>query len=162
MPQRSEWQQLLPAAEQVLQVLRAHFARYTPSANEAQTEEDWIRPVLRALGHTFEVQAALKTPDGIKKPDYIFYRDQAAQLAQKGHVLADDLPSRGGLAVGDAKHWDRSLDSTLKAKSSDPFSNKNPLFQIHFYMLHSGAEWGILTNGRLRSRRRSTTPCGPS
>jgi hypothetical protein len=31
--------------------------------------------VLRLLGHTFEIQTALRTADGVKKPDYIFYRD---------------------------------------------------------------------------------------
>ena len=49
--------------------------RYTPSANEAQTERDLVRPTLEALGHSFEVQAALKTPLGTKKPDYVFYRN---------------------------------------------------------------------------------------
>jgi len=52
------------------------------------------------------------------------------------------------LAIGDAKHWDRPLDINLKT-AGDPFSNKNPAYQIAFYIQHSGATWGILTNGRL-------------
>ena len=31
----------------------------------------------------------------------------------------------------------------------DPFNNKNPGYQISFYMQHTGLPWGILTNGRL-------------
>lgn len=50
------------------------FAAYKPNSNEAQTEEGLIKPVLAALGHSYEVQAALKTSDGTKKPDYVFYR----------------------------------------------------------------------------------------
>ncbi len=45
-----------------------------------------------------------------------------------------------------AKYWDRPLDASLKGR--DPFTNKNPGFQIS-YMQHAGTELGILTNGRL-------------
>jgi hypothetical protein len=56
-----------PSRAVIAPIVRA----YVPSDNEAQTEEDLIRPVLSALGHTFEVQPALRTPDGTKKPDYV-------------------------------------------------------------------------------------------
>ena len=54
------------------------FDSYAPSDDETQTEEDLVRPVLRLLGHDFEVQPALETPDGTKHPDYVFYRDAAS------------------------------------------------------------------------------------
>jgi len=38
---------------------------------------------------------------------------------------------------------------SLKRAGGDPFTNKNPSYQIAFYMQHSGLAWGILTNGRL-------------
>jgi hypothetical protein len=149
LPQRPDWQQLVAEAAPVLAQLRAIFASYTPSSIEAQTEDGWIKPVLAALGHTTEVQAALKTPDGTKRPDYVFYRDGAARVANSGKTLDDTLPTQGALAVGDAKAWDRPLDSGLKSKGGDPFSNKNPSFQIAFYIQHAGLPWGILTNGRI-------------
>ena len=105
--------------------------------------------MLRALGHTFEVQAALKTPDGTKKPDYVFYRDLAALNANKNRTLDESLLQGKAFAVGDAKYWDRPLDQNLKRANVDPFTNKNPAYQIAFYIQHSGVEWGILTNGRL-------------
>ncbi len=131
--------------------IAALFEVFAPSDNEAQTEDDWIKPVLKALGHVLEVQPALKTPDGTKKPDYVFYRDLAARDANKRKTLTDALPQQGGFAVGDAKYWDRPLDVTLKSKTKggDVFSNKNPDYQIYFYIQHSGVDWGILTNGRL-------------
>jgi hypothetical protein len=87
------WDSLRDEASQVMTQLQQLYARFTPNINnEAQTEDDWIKPVLRAMGHTFEVQAGLKTPDGAKRPDYFFYRDNAALVANKNKILdADDL-----------------------------------------------------------------------
>jgi hypothetical protein len=149
LPNRPAWRLLMAESQAALAAVDAIYHAYTPSANEAQTEHDLIRPVLRALGFDFEVQPALKTPDGAKRPDYAFYRDPAALHANKGRMLDDTLPQQGGFAVGDAKYWDRPLDITLRGKSADPFNNKNPSFQIAFYIQHTGVAWGLLTNGRL-------------
>jgi TaqI-like C-terminal specificity domain/Eco57I restriction-modification methylase/N-6 DNA Methylase len=149
LPQRQDWQELLAEAESVRQELATIVARYRPGDKEAQAEHNFIRPVLKALGHTFEVQASLATPDGTKQPDYIFYRDAEALNANKGKRLTDTLLQSGAFAVGDAKYWDCPLDTALRNKGGDPFTNKNPSYQIAFYMQHSGLLWGILTNGRL-------------
>ena len=148
LPQRPDWKLLADDARPLLDQLRTIYAAFTPSPNEAQTEDGLIKPVLAALGHAFEVQAALQTPDGTKKPDYVFYRDQAALVANKGKTLSESLLVPGAIAVGDAKAWERPLDVAIKT-SKDPFTNKNPSYQIDFYMRHSGLAWGILTNGRL-------------
>ncbi len=84
-----------------------------------------------------------------KQPDYIFYRDEEALNANKGKKLTDTILQQGAFAVGDAKYWDCPLDIAMKGRSSDPFTNKNPSYQIAFYIQHSGLAWGILTNGRL-------------
>src|SRR5919198_1332199 len=76
LPQRPEWKLLAHDARPVMQRLAQILSAFVPSQNEAQTEKDLVRPVLEALGHAFEVQASLKTPDGTKKPDYVFYRNQ--------------------------------------------------------------------------------------
>lgn len=150
LPARPEWQNLAEEARPVMENIARIFESYAPSTNEAQTERDLVRPVLDALGHgrTFEVQPALATPDGTKRPDYVFYRDEAALAANKNRTLDDTILRGRAFAVGDAKYWDRPLDVSLK-RGTDPFTNKNPSFQISFYMQHSGVDWGILTNGRL-------------
>jgi len=148
LPTRPEWGALAAEAAPVMARIAALFAAFSPSDNEAQTEQELVRPVLAALGHTFEVQPALRTPDGTKKPDYVLYRDRAAVDAAKNAVLDDTVAARGALAVADAKYWDRPLDVALTGKGGDPFTNKNPSYQISFYMLYSGLTWGILTNGR--------------
>ncbi|WP_129670827.1 Eco57I restriction-modification methylase domain-containing protein [Candidatus Chloroploca sp. Khr17] len=145
LPQREEWLALRAEAMPVLAQVQALLAAFTPSNNEAQTEHDLVRPVLLALGHSFEVQAALRTPKGTKKPDYVFYRDQAALNANKGRVLTEaDLGA--AFAVGDAKHWERKLDVSSTGEGDE--INKVPADQIAFYMRHSGVAWGVLTNGR--------------
>lgn len=149
VPARFEWSALRAEAEPVLRELQRLFAAYTPSDKEAQTEDDWIKPVLRRLGHTFEVQPSLETPDGTKTPDYVFYHSQAALVENKGQRLNEALLHNRAIAVGDAKYWDRPLDVSLKRAGGDPFTNKNPSYQIAFYMQQSGLAWGILTNGRL-------------
>ena len=145
IPRREAWLALIAEAAPVLARIQAIFAAFTPSTNEAQTERDLVRPVLEALGHTFEVQAALRTPKGTKKPDYFFYPDAAALNANKGKTLTDaDLT--GALAVGDAKYWERKLD--VSAPGEDEDLSRVPADQIAFYMRHAGTPWGILTNGR--------------
>ncbi|MBV9709105.1 MAG: Eco57I restriction-modification methylase domain-containing protein [Chloroflexi bacterium] len=147
LPRRHDWQALMIEAEPIKEQIAAIFAQYKPGDKEAQVEDDLIKPILRVLGHTFEVQVSLATPDGTKQPDYIFYRDQDALHANKGLKLTDKLV-QAAFAVGDAKYWECPLDVPMKKKTSDPFTNKNPSYQIAFYMQHSGLEWGILTNGR--------------
>lgn len=63
LPSRPEWRELIADAEAVQARLTTLFAAYQPSTNKAQTEREWVQPVLEALGHDFEVQAALKSPN---------------------------------------------------------------------------------------------------
>ncbi len=154
LPSRPEWQLLARNADMAgtlaqLQALFTHFAPHAESGNEAQTEDGFIKPVLRALGHqTFEVQPSLDAPSNAKRPDYVFYVSEAAQLENKGKKLTEDLLASRAYAVGDAKYWDRKLDVSLKG-AGDPATNANPSSQIDFYIRYSGLDWGILTNGRL-------------
>ncbi len=153
LPGRPEWNDLLTEATTARERLRALFAAYTPGGNEAQVEADWVRPVFATLGHTFEVQAPLDTPENVKRPDYVFYPNAAAVSAHRDVKKLNEaiLRAANAYAVGDAKAWDRPLDITEKktGKSSAVFDNKNPTYQIAFYIQHTGLAWGILTNGRL-------------
>ena len=148
LPKRPQWGAMREQARVVMESVASILGDFSRSSNERQTEENLVMPVLKLLGHTFEVQPPLATPDGTKKPDYVFYRDGESREANKGETLDDDLSSQGGIAVGDAKRWARSLDTIAKRKSRDAFLNKNPSFQIYFYLLHGGVTWGILTNGK--------------
>jgi hypothetical protein len=123
LPERPEWKGLVERARPVMEGISRVFDSYAPSGNEAHTEEDLVRPILRLLGHDFEVQPALETPDGTKRPDYVFYRDAAALNVNKNRTLHDELLRGGAFAVGDAKYWDRQLDVSFKGRG-DAFTSK--------------------------------------
>ncbi|MBI4344492.1 MAG: N-6 DNA methylase [Euryarchaeota archaeon] len=111
--------------------------------NEAQLEDHFIKPVLRILGHAFEVQA--ESGRSALTPDYAFFSDDAARV--------EALPSKGekgfyakAVAVGDAKKWGTPLDK--KSGERAKYAQDNPSFQIDIYLRDMGLQWGILTNGR--------------
>ena len=108
LPDRTEWACLADEAAPVLEHIAVVFAAFNPTTDEAQTEKDLVRPVLDALGHTYEVQGRLRVPGRIHRPDYIFYNDIDAKNANRNAVLEKSLADKGGLAVGDAKCWGRS------------------------------------------------------
>ena len=133
-PWKQHWQQLQAEATLVMESLKQRFVTFTPTdtTNEAQTEREWIRPVLEELGHTFEVQVALKVPGSKQQfPDYVFYHDEAQRLANRNTTIDEDVARRGAFAVGDAKRWDRPLDHTLRGESKgSEEDNKNPAFPL--------------------------------
>jgi len=145
---RPEWRALAAEAEPIRTRITEIFAGFVPSEDEAQTEKDFIRPVLDALGFDYEVNVRLRVPGTHPdRPDYAFYRDDTARQANKNTLLDRRLPAQGGFAVGDAKRWNRPLDHLLRDGRAG--GNENPAYQIHKYLLYSGVEWGILTNGKL-------------
>ena len=113
---------------------------------EAQTEGNFIRPVLELLGHHFAVQPTLRTSQGVKRPDYVFFPNSDAFEFSQSRINTKSF-FKTAVAIGDAKAWSRDLDRKYKS-SSDAFTNMNPSFQIDFYLRETDRVWGILTNGR--------------
>ena len=122
-------------------------AEFAENLNEPQTENQFIHPVLKILGHIFEVQPVLRTSQGTKQPDYAFFADQEA-LKHAHPEINTNAFFNTATAIGDAKAWGRNLDRRLTGHG-DPFSNSNPNYQIDFYIRTSGMKWGILTSGKL-------------
>jgi hypothetical protein len=54
LPARPDWKALTDEARLVMEAIAGLLDSYTPSENEAQVEEDLVRPILRLLSHTFE------------------------------------------------------------------------------------------------------------
>ncbi len=105
-------------------------------ANEGQTEERFIRPVLRQLGHAFTLFADI--PGTGKTPDYFLYVSDA-QRAAADQAGGWEKVNRAA-AVGDAKRFDLRLDR--RAPEGEPVA------QIRDYVLLSKRPFGLLTNGR--------------
>lgn len=112
------------------------------SANEAQTEERFIKPVLARLGFAFTVQAGVRTAGGHRQPDYALFAEEAERTAADLREGADRY--RSAVGVCDAKRFDRPLD-----RRRDGVLSEDPVAQIIHYIAVTGRRWGVLTNGRL-------------
>ena len=137
-----------PTIESDYAAIKQLFDAVAPNVahlNEAQTEREFIHPVLEQLGHAFEVQPTLHTSQGTQRPDYAFFASADAHAAAQSHLNTNQL-FKTALAIGDAKAWHRNLDRKGQ-EGSDPFSNQNPNYQIDFYLRGADKHWGILTNG---------------
>ena len=129
--------------------IKALFDAVVPDAEhfkEAQTERQFIQPVLKQLGHIFEVQPTLQTSQGTREPDYAFFASESVFNTAQSHINTNQFFTTA-FAVGDAKGWSRNLDRKAQ-DGGDPFTNQNPNYQIDFYLRGADKDWGILTNGR--------------
>lgn len=113
------------------------------TANEAQTEERFIKPVLERLGFVYTVQAGVPTAAGHRQPDYALFVDDAMRAAAAASAGADRF--RGAVGVCDAKRFDRPLDR----RRVEGALSEDPVAQIIHYVAITRSRWGILTNGRL-------------
>ena len=137
-----------PDIESDYAAIKDLFTAVAPNAahlNEAQTEHEFIQPLLEQLGHVFEVQPALQTAQGTKRPDYAFFASSEMHNAAQPHINTNQFFNTA-IAVGDAKAWSRNLDRKGQGRG-DPFNNQNPNYQIDFYLRGADKDWGILTNG---------------
>ena len=125
----------IPDIESDYAAIKDVFDAVAPNAahlNEGQTERRFIQPLLERLGHVFEVQPTLQTPQGTKRPDYAFFASGDARDAAQSHINTNQF-FQTALAVGDAKAWSRNLDQKMEG-TGDPFNNQNPNYQIDFYL----------------------------
>lgn len=147
IPKTPEWKED-ENVQIVFDEINKHYQKNQKSLatyKEAQLEDNFIRPVLRALGHFFGIQG--KVADNARVPDYGFFstdgdREEAYQLqgTQDFYLKA--------IAVGDAKAWNVSLDKS-QISGKGIWDKQNPSCQIDTYLRDTPPVWGILTNGRL-------------
>jgi len=148
----SEWREAEPEeAFAQIKELYERKARVLENYNESQLEENFIRPMLRILGHYFDVQGKVLGKD--RTPDYAFFPDQESQDQAEAHPGEDYY--RRAVAVGDAKSWKISLDKSRKGQGS--FDMQNPSYQIDVYLRDTPPKWAILTSGRFWRLYHETT-----
>lgn len=107
--------------------------------DEAQLEDKWIRPILKHLGWTYEVQDRLKKRGKTQIPDYSLFKDEKTYIQGKA-AKTNEAYFKHVLAVADAKAMGVNLDGNGR-------TNSNPSYQIIRYMEDTGKTWGILTDG---------------
>lgn len=109
-----------------------------PNLKESQLEEEFIRPVLRLLGHIYSPHPSItQIWEGAKEPDYAFY---PSEETKRGESLEN------AIAIGEVKRYGRPLDR--KMKGEDLFEAQNPSLQMSRYLWLSEIRWGILTDGK--------------
>lgn len=112
-------------------------------ANEGQTEERWVQPVLRALGFEYTVQAGLQVGRGRRQPDYALFVTEADR--READRLEGGARYAGAVCVADAKRFDRPLER----RHAERALSEDPVAQIIHYVSVTRCPFGILTNGRL-------------
>ncbi len=143
VPGLPEWDEVLFAdGKRLLDSLRDLRGRINPAAlDEAQLEEQWVKPVLTMLGHHYSVQVKIRYRDsGFRKPDYVLVGSEAEAHALTNAIYAPAELAHA-LAVADAKKWAVNLDQSAPGQ-------RNPAQQIDEYLRYSELTWGILTDGR--------------
>jgi len=150
LPEWKEWRvdaELIPFRES-LQSLYDSKKSILAHLNEAQTELEFVQPVLALLGYadSYIVQAPTKVGQHTNRPDYALFPD--VKTKNKAYQKLDQNDYTLCVGIADAKYWERELDLT-KSSDRDTFTNQNPSFQIAAYLTGTRQNWGILTNGRL-------------
>jgi len=144
LPNLSEYRDLdLGEVPATLTELWSRERQSLSGANEAQTEERFIKPVLQALGYEWTVQAGVPFASGRRQPDYALFTSAAARIA--GDSVAGQARYELAVAVADAKRFDRPLDG----RSREGGRSEDPVAQIIHYIQITRCDWAILTNGRL-------------
>lgn len=130
------------------------FAAFPVSGkpNEAQTEDDIIVPVLKALGWTqyLRQQPSAKRSENI--PDILLFANADAKKAANAEKKPPNR-YRHGKAIVESKAWRLPLDRGTA--EPDLFNQDAPSSQILRYLTqveiasNRAIQWGVLTNGRL-------------
>ncbi|VXD22965.1 Genome sequencing data, contig C321 [Planktothrix serta PCC 8927] len=119
-----------------------------PTLSEAQTEDLLIQPILEILGWSYIPQVTIRAKGRAERPDYALFnnqieRDQAYRLQTDETAFYSRV-----IAIAEAKYWQRPLSKVSANDQRDIYKNTNPSFQIANYLMGTGVDWGILTNGR--------------
>lgn len=146
------WTSEKAAAQTAFDKILVQYKKFTSTykhPHEAQTEDDFIRPVLGLLGYSYIVQTPLKHKGKFNQPDYSLFADENTKKAAGSlKVKEQEAFYSKALAICDAKYWGRPLDIKLTDKR-DTYTNTNPSFQIVNYLVGANVDWGILTSGKL-------------
>lgn len=154
--QRTEqWKNLedkrVEALRQRLVAVATNFTKIA-KPNEAETEKEFIYPVLETLGWSdYQVQQILSQKGRKQVPDALLFGDPVAKSLAVSEAQQWKR-FQYGLAVLEAKRWGRALD---RAEKKDPSEEGVPSTQMLQYLsrvdvqTNNKVRLGILTNGNV-------------
>jgi len=118
-------------------------------ANESQTEDDLIWPILRRLGWNASLRQQNLAAHGREDvPDGILFKDESAKMA--ANRLSEEWRQYElGLAVVESKRWQRPLDrrSGRRGEETAPSTQMLRYLRRVDDLTTGKLRWGILTNG---------------
>jgi hypothetical protein len=154
LPELPEWDADYASLRDRLADLLSDKADALPTLNEPQTEQQFIRPAMDALGWSYETQITFRALARDYRPDYALFLSEDQQREARATVSSREEPcGRAYLgkvaALGEAKYWQRPLEDRRADDSRERLQDRgrSPHFQIIDYLRDSCVRWGILTNG---------------
>jgi len=160
LPQWPQWQEDPRPAFEAIGRLWQKARQYGDRWNEAQTEREFLQPVLDILGWSYIVQTKSRRGGRISRPDYVLFADEQTRDEAYPLQADEDLFYSKALAIAEVKYWGRPLDKKDPDRRDAWKADSNPSFQMVSYLVGARVSWGILTNGmvwRLYSRDVSST-----
>lgn len=160
LPGHPEWAEDAQTAYAAVGALWQKAQQYGVARNEAQTEEEFIKPVLAVLGWSYIPQAKNRRNGRIDRPDYALFGGETAKNDAYPYQGQDDAFYSRALAIAEAKYWGRPLSRKDASGRNTWKTDNNPSHQMVSYLVGTRCAWGILTNGqvwRLYSREVSST-----
>lgn len=161
LAEQPEWVDDPTPAFARLQELWRRAQQFGGGWNEAQTEEEFIKPVLaEVLGWHYSVQTKVTQRGQLNRPDYTLFVSRAVKDEAEALKANEDAYFDRAAAIAEAKYWGRSLSGQGEQTRDSWKADRNPSHQMVGYLVGSRVEWGILTNGqvwRLYSREVSST-----
>lgn len=153
LPRESEWTahraDAIACLDRLAKLWRDKKAILTPNLGEPTMEDEWVHPVLDALGWEYVYQTLIHG----RRPDYALFDSAASKRAALGAGRQNPDFWTHARVVADAKAWDTPLD-----RRSSTADREFPPEQIEWYVNNTLVNWGMLTNGRLwRLRPRQLT-----
>ena len=144
----SEWQLDIVDKFEALKKLYLSKKDLLPKLSEAQTEAEFIQPVLNILGFSNIPQVTTRGKGRAERPDYALFTSEGDRdIAYPLQANETAFYARVS-AIAEAKYWERALSKASANDQRDIYKNANPSFQITNYLTGTGVDWGILTNGR--------------
>ncbi len=114
----------------------------SPDVSEDAIEKEFIEPILDIINPHYVLRPTKRSPKKRWVPDYGLYPTDAAKREAYKHIKSPEV-FKDSIGILEAKRWERPLDRKL------PDDPNNPSLQVTDYLLRTGIQWGVLTNGRL-------------
>ncbi|MCX8111128.1 MAG: hypothetical protein N3D15_07755 [Syntrophorhabdaceae bacterium] len=114
-------------------------------ASEIHTEIHLVKPILKALGFSYESKPAF-FEDNVKPPDIALFQTEDERLSASKLWGTQDYYSNT-LGIVMVKRYGRTLKKGISGFFLE-FENRLPLYQLLYIIKKTKTPWGILTNGR--------------